>query len=248
MSFSARQAAAQGSEAERSAAARALFQEGNSLLQAEAWAEAADRFERALALRQSPQITYNLTTALVALGQLVRTTELLRALERADDTPEAVVTAAAARRAEIAPRIGRLTIRAPGDRADVVLEMDGRTLAWAMVGVELPADPGRHALRAVRGDRTLDEAEVVVPEGGAAAATLDLQSVPTAVEVARGTGPEEPVLVPPTEEPKRRWWIGVIVGVVVAGAAVGLAVGLTRDSQAAFIPGTGGAVIFGGDS
>lgn len=248
VSFSTRLAAAQGAEEQRSAAARALFQEGNALLEAEDWAQAADRFERALELRDSPQIAYNLTTALVELGHLVRATEVLQALERAEDTPARVIEASAARRAEIAPRIGRLTIRAEGNRQDVVLEMDGRELAWAMVGVQLPADPGPHELRARQGDRTLDEASVVVPEGGATEATLNLSpTVPTPEEVARGVEPEEPIAAP-IERPKRRWWIGVIVGVVVAGAAVGLALGLRGDSQAAFVPGTTGHVIFGGDS
>ena len=57
-----------------------------------------------------------------------------------------------------------------------------------------------------------------------------------------------PMTPPSNPSLRSRWWIGVIVGVVVAGAAVGLGVGLTRDHRAEFIPGTGGQVIFGGDS
>ena len=56
--------------------------------------EAIGHFQRALELHPSPQITYNLTTALMNLGRLVRAAELLRQVSR-DPTVSAEVRQAA---------------------------------------------------------------------------------------------------------------------------------------------------------
>ena len=252
-------AEAQATAAESRAAARALFREGVDLLDSEQWAEAADRFERARALQDSPQIVYNLTTALVEMKQLVRAAELLRGLEREGQAPRAVLRAATARRETIEPRIGQLTIHVTGPRDGVRLQMNGAELAWVMVGVSLPADPVPHAVIAYRSDaaesdEALAQASVTVEEGSEAELLLELPPPPARV-VARAIEPEvEPFAVPLDEESPdrggRRWWIAVVVGVVVVGAGVGLAVGLTRRGEAPPAAGqpTGGVVEFGGGS
>ena len=238
------------SVAERTAAARALFREGNRLLRREQWEEAKDRFERALELRESPQIAYNLTSALVELGELIRATELLRELENGEDVPARVARAATERREAIEPRLGRLRVRVDGEREEVELRMDGAELAWAMVDVPIPADPRTHRVEALRGDEVIADAEATVEEGGEAEVHLDLPAPPpTPEEVAAAAIVTEPEPEPVVEPPKRSlWWIGVVVGVVAVGLAVGLGVGLTRDGQADPIQGTSPPVYFGGGS
>lgn len=241
-------AEAQATGAEETAAARALFRDGNRMLRQERWAEAADRFERALQLRQSPQIVYNLTTALIEIGQLVRATELLRSLENDESTPNRVQRAAVERREAIEPRIGELTVRVTGDRDGVGLELDGEPLAWAMVDVAVPADPGEHRVIALRDGETLADEAVRVPESDRAEVTLQLPVVPpTPTETANAAEPE-PEPMPPPPERKSRWWIGLIVGVAAVGVAVGLGVGLTRERDAEPIQGTGGVLEIGSGS
>lgn len=246
------QSSEEPSVAERTAAARALFREGNRFLQQERWEDAKDRFERALELRESPQIAYNLTTALVELGELIRATELLRQLEAGEDVPQRVVRAAAERREAIEPRLGRLRVRVDGDREGVELRMDDSTLAWAMVGVPIPADPGAHRVVALRSEDVVAEAEATVAEGAEAEVALELPPAPptpeevaAAAELQQDPDPEPEIVEPPE---RSLWWVGVIVGVVAVGLGVGLGVGLTRDGQADPIAGTTPPVFFGGGS
>ncbi|MAQ13824.1 MAG: hypothetical protein CMN30_03405 [Sandaracinus sp.] len=246
-------AQAQETEAEQTAAARSLFREGNRFLRQERWAAAADRFERALALRESPQIAYNLASALAETGQLVRATEMLRAIEADGEAPRQVREAATLRREAIEPRLASIAVRVDGDRTDVELTMDGSPLAWAMVDVSVPTDPGTHTVRAERSGALLDEAQTDVAEGGAAEVRLELPAAPpTPAETARAADVADPAgPAGPTDEAAtkpRRWWFGVVVGVVAVGLAVGLGVGLTRDRSPECIQGTGGCLEIGGGS
>jgi len=93
--------------------ARALFAEGLDHADAGRWAEAADRFESARAIRDTPEITYNLTTALLELGQLARARRLLEPLaSTAQGSPE-VRAAAAARLAVIDQKVAQGQGREP---------------------------------------------------------------------------------------------------------------------------------------
>ncbi|HMI90773.1 MAG TPA: hypothetical protein VK509_05385, partial [Polyangiales bacterium] len=64
-------ARAQSEDASRAASARALFEEGVTFADQGHWDEASDRFRRALALRDSAVIAYNLASALQETGHLV---------------------------------------------------------------------------------------------------------------------------------------------------------------------------------
>jgi hypothetical protein len=242
-------ARAQRSDAEETAAARALFREGNRFLRQERWADAKDRFARAYELRESPQIAYNLTTALVELGELIRATELLRELESGEDVPRRVARAAAERREAVEPRLARLRVRVAGERESVVLRMDDGELAWAMVDVPIPVDPGTHRVVALRSEEAIAEDEATVAEGGEAELTLELPTPPPTPEEVAAAAPVEPEPEPEVEPPRRSlWWVGIVAGVVAVGLAVGLGVGLTRDGQGDPIPGTTPPVFFGDGS
>ncbi len=62
--------------------ARQLFAEGLDFVEHEDWVNAEDRFRRVLALRSSHVVTYNLASALMHLGRLVESSELLRSVVR----------------------------------------------------------------------------------------------------------------------------------------------------------------------
>jgi hypothetical protein len=228
--------------AERQATARALFQQGLNNLRAERWADAADRFERAMALKPTPEIAYNLSSALLHLGKLVRASEVLRLAAEDPHAAEAVRQAAAARLEQVLPRLGSLTVRIDGPADGVTVSLDGRPLDPAMLSVPVPVDPTRHVLVAVRGiepiyDQTLDVKEgerapltIVVPASPAAGSALPAAPVgmlaprdPAGADVASTAArPSPPRLV-------ERWWFWTIVGGVAAGTVTAIVLA-TRSS------------------
>lgn len=243
--------------AARTAAARSLFEEGLSLLDEERWEEAADRFERALAIRQSPQITYNLTTALLGIGDLVRASELLRAITR-DEAAPADVAAAAQRRLdeEVLPKIGRLIVRVEGDRREAEIRLDDHLLDWALVGVAVPVDPGPHRVVALRAGEEVARAEAQIVEGGEERVDIllpDLPSAPSPTEVAQEA--QAPATLPSHPAPEEssgggvlsRWWFWTALAVLVGGGIAGgvLLVG-SSGGQADAVEGSAGTVFVGG--
>src|SRR5436853_2215378 len=98
-------AAAQPSDAERTALARTLFDEGVGFVDHDRWSEAVDRFRRAYALRASPVIAFNLASALAEQGHPVESTELLRVVLHDPSTERRVRTAATDLLAAVSPRV-----------------------------------------------------------------------------------------------------------------------------------------------
>jgi tetratricopeptide (TPR) repeat protein len=205
-------------DVERQAAARALFQEGLGHADAGRWREAADRFERAHSLRPTPEIGYNLSTALVKLGRLVHASELLRQLKSHPRANPEVRRAAAARLAQVLPRLAHLTIEAGGLPERAAIRLDGKPLDPALVGVAFPVDPGLHLVEAYpggdrgRGGEPLAATSATLAEG--ARETVRLQARPAE---AGGLF-------------ARPWFWGV-VGAAAVG--VGAAVLLGRDPERA---------------
>ena len=68
-------------EATLAASARAFFQQGLQFADEEKWGLAVDRFGRAMAIRRSPVIAYNLAASLGQLGSVIEAAELLREVE-----------------------------------------------------------------------------------------------------------------------------------------------------------------------
>ena len=164
----ARSAAAPNAELSlesRKNAARALFNEGLKLLDAQHWAAATDRFERARRLHASSRITYNLTTALMETGRLVYASQLLRELTSAHGVERSVKDAAEQRLLSLQNRIGTLTIVADVDLAGTTVELDGRSLDKASLNVAMTVDPGEHTLLARREGATFMSRMVSVQEG-----------------------------------------------------------------------------------
>ena len=178
--------------AQDTAVARALFEEGVMLADAEQWAEAADRFQRSLELRGSPVVAYNLASALVQLERLVEASELLQKVRRDETAPAAARDAARALLDRVQPRLGRLTIRLDGDPSGVTVWIDGREIPTQAIGVSMPVDPGRRTIRVRRGDDVVAERQLTVLSGAGAETRLEVPPAPPPPEPQ----PEEP----PVEE------------------------------------------------
>lgn len=222
---------AQDVDAGRSASARALFEEGVAFADRGNWSDAADRFERALALRDSQVIRFNLANALSELGKLVEASELLRKVEL-DDTTDAEVREEASRRMKaLTTRIPRLTIEVKGPVEGMRLLLDEHEIAAAQVGVGIPVNPGEHNVRGVRGDAEIDAQSVVLAPGSAQTVTLHAVRIATPAQAAATVVPvtEEPAARPIDKgegDPKRarRLWWGIGGGVVAAAVIVAVSV------------------------
>jgi hypothetical protein len=158
-------ASAHADDVNRSASARALFEQGVNHTDKAEWAEAADAFRGALALRDSPVIRYNLASALRELGRLVEASELLHALLAGSSVDAALRDNAQALLAELKPRIGHLTLHAPADLTITALTLDAQPLDAAQLGLPLPVDPGTHHVQGESSRGRLELQEVRVAEG-----------------------------------------------------------------------------------
>jgi hypothetical protein len=193
---------------QRRETARTLFNEGLEYSDAGRWHEAADRFRRAYQAKATSEIGYNLAQAYSRLGYLATAAELLRRAAADPEAPIAVREAAQLRLAQVAPRLGRLTVHLD-PQAGGFAYLDGRLLEPARLGVLLPVDPGPHLLQARwRGGPDLSR-RISVAEGSDSQVTLAL-------------APVQPVAGKPTSVFRRGWfWMAV------AGVAAGTAVVLT---------------------
>lgn len=217
-----------GDEVQRTALARSLFREGVELSDGERWAEAADRFRRSLALRDSPIVAFNLGTASMHTGRLVEAVELFRRASRDEDAPERLRAAARQHLGELEPRLARLTVEVTGPRETVALELDGHAVMAARIGVGAPADPGHHVLRALRGGEEVARAEVDVAERGEATLRLEVPAQPADAGVPVEEAAERPAILeladPPPSDDSLAIWLGTIGAVLAVGIAVTIAV------------------------
>lgn len=212
---------------DRQAAARALFEEGVAHADAGRWNDAADRFSRAHSLRPTPEIAYNLSTALARVGHLVSAAELLR---QVIDDPQAtarVRAAAEARLAEVDRRLCHVTVHVEG-AGPARVWLDGRPLDAAAIGVAVAVDPGTHVLEVRTGARTASSRTVTLSDGKRETIVLeapapDLQAVrPPPVLAAPAVAPRaaDVVAAPPARSDgdafwRKGWFWGTVAAVAV---------------------------------
>lgn len=227
----------------RDASARALFEEGVRWAEQQEWTEAEDRFRRALTLRASPVIAYNLANVLVPRGKLVEASELLRYVETDDKADLELKQNAHALESKLAARIARIVIEVRDLQSGDVIALDGAPLHDAQLDVEIPIDPGSHQLQATRAGQLLSTRTVDVPEGGVEHVTL---TVPVNVLSPSGlasAGTEHAPAAPNTALPQsdsapssrpvtQRWWFWTGAAVVVAAAVVVGVAAASSGSQA----------------
>jgi len=182
---------ARAQDAETTATARALFEQGMAHADAGEWEQAADALRRSNALHPSPVVAFNLARANTQLGRLVAASEALRAVSRASQAPARLLEAAAQLSHTIEARIGSLQIDVTGPREGVSFTLDGRPVRDAMVGVRVPADPGAHVIAALRGAERVASAEVTIADGGAETVSLELPPAPEPTGGTTVPGPDE---------------------------------------------------------
>jgi len=215
--LSAGTASAQG-DAQNTALARALFEEGVSLADQTRWEQAVDRFQRALALRDAPAIRFNLGHSLSRLGRLVEASEMLRTVEGHPDSDDAVRVHARAVREDVEGRLAHLTIRLGGETAGVLVVLDDRELPEAALGVPVPVDPGEHRVVATRDGRVVARERASLGEAESHVTVLRLDEGPIPGDAGsdprfEGDGEAEGSVF-------GSWWFWTTVGAVAVGAVV----------------------------
>jgi hypothetical protein len=226
LALSAGNALAQ-TEAENTAAARALALEGVSLAEAGDCKGAIDRFSRAEQLFHAPTILLGLGECQCKVGLLVEGTENLNRVAREDlgpKPPPPFVQAQARAKtllAEYLPKVGKLTLTVETPSTEpYTVTIDGAALPSALVGVARPINPGEHQL-SVSGDAYLAANQAfTVTEGEAATLAVKLELKPLEAVAEEEPKPIPPPPKEPAAEPNR-----VPAYIAFGVGAVGLGVG-----------------------
>lgn len=169
---------------EDKALARKLGEQGFLLFDAGDYANAAERFERALELYDAVTLRVARGRALERLGRLVAAAEEFRRAESQSPSANEPASFAAARVSarqalqEVSPRIAHLTVQLVNPRGqlpkDWSLRVGGQDWLQASVGVSRPFDPGQYVIVVTLRDGQTVERSVVLGEGAHVTATLEL--------------------------------------------------------------------------
>ncbi|MGK4008967.1 hypothetical protein WMF31_40560 [Sorangium sp. So ce1036] len=187
------EAPALAQDADELTRARALFQQATELEQAGNWAAALQRFREVGQVRMTPQVRFHIAVCEENLGRLVAA---LGGYELALAEADAV---GADFRAEVEQSIGRLRARIPKlvivrgkGAASAAMALDGVALGGTSIGVEVPLDPGPHALTARAPNHKPFQETVVLKEGGVTRVEVTLEALPQEVLIQAGALPERP--------------------------------------------------------
>ncbi len=232
------------------AAARRLFQEGLEAARGGAWDEAVRLFERSYAIAPRPSTQLNLAGALAQTGRLVAASEAYRGfIHGADRRSRRFVPRAEAELHELEERLAHVTLRAPGLEDDDAILLGDRELSRAVVGVEMPVDPGAAVFVVRRDGREVTREALSLAEGESREVTLRV--VPEVRAEAGASAREVPAAAleaDPATDDGGGDDTGLIVGVTVAAvvavaAAVIIPTVVVLESQGPFQGDLGDGVI-----
>jgi hypothetical protein len=194
--------------------ARKHYEEGLAHEKVGKWQEALASYEKALALKETPQILLRAAVCHENLGRVAKALVVLERareqakLKRLDDVAQVVEE----RLAAIRPRVPYLTVAVPEPPEGLSVQLDGSPLAAATFGSELPVDAGEHTLSAAAPGRAPFEQKIRMAEG--ARQTVEVRLLP-------GTGAPPPP--PPPDAGGEPLYLpgGLLVGGGAAAVAVG---------------------------
>jgi hypothetical protein len=178
-------ARAQVSDAER-AAARDLFKQGDELQRAGKFPEALDKFQRAEQVIHAPTNLLRIAECQAAMNHLVEAAESYRTVTRwqlpAGSPPafQSAIDQAKGELAQIEPRVPKVLVQvtpAPPQGSQPQLVIDGATVPFALVGEQIPLDPGEHKLQATAAGQASQEATVSLRERETKTVALELKPV-----------------------------------------------------------------------
>lgn len=168
--------------------ARAQFQQATELEQAGNWTAALQAFREVGQVRMTPQVRFHIAVCEEKLGRLVAALggyEL--ALADADKVNPDFKGEVEANIGRLRARIPKLVIERGAGASAAAIELDGVAVGDSSVGVEVPLDPGPHAVTAKAPNRKPFEASVTLKEEETTRLELKLEELPP--ELLRGSGP-----------------------------------------------------------
>lgn len=223
------------------AGARAAANAGADAYDAGKFEKSLDLFTRAESIIHSPIHELYIARSLIQLNRLVEARELLLKIRRAGESDRA--TAGAEEELQrLEPRLSRLNLHLEGtDAAPTSVQIDGREVNLALLGIAQPIDPGDHRVKVLY-KGTEKELGFTVTEGETKEVVVDLSGVvgesqvgpvsPPAEEQAPEATPTEDVQ--PADSAARGQPIGayVALGVGVVGIGVGTGFALSAGASA----------------
>jgi hypothetical protein len=220
-------------------AARSLAAQGSAAYEQQKYAEALDHFERAAALVEAPTILLMQARTLVQLGRWVEGADKYASVQRWRDAHPAEQTAnptfaqaadaATQELAQLMPRIPKLNVQVSTPRKGEAFEVyvDNRRVLEALVGADIPVDPGPHTVEVRGADGKTVVREIALSEGRREEVMILLDDGPPPKVVA---APPPPVAKPIAQEDGKgstRTTLGwVFLGTGVAAATVGTVAGI----------------------
>lgn len=169
-------------------AARRLFFEAYAAGERGEWEAAYRGFSRALAIRASPALRFNLAIAARNTGRFVESLDQLRTLLR-EGVDEARRDSVQREIELLSARVAQLRVGVTGDTPRS-FELDGRAQPVALLGVDIPVDPGPHTIEVVgeAGDRQRREGALYEGERMQVAVTLSRDAIAAGASVPRSQG------------------------------------------------------------
>src|SRR5690349_19817648 len=190
--------------------ARAQFQQATELEQAGNWTAALQAFREVGQVRMTPQVRFHIAVCEENLGRLVAALggyEL--ALADADKVGPDFRGEVEENVTKLRARIPKLVIQRGAGASAAAIELDGVAVGDSSVGVEVPLDPGPHAVTAKAPNRKPFESTVALKEQETTRLEVKLEEIPQE-QLAIGSS------APPPEKPPSKVVPYVIGGVGVA--------------------------------
>lgn len=208
--------------AAREAEARVRFAEGLKHLDNGVWPAAAEAFARTLQLRASPEVRFNLASALYEMGRLREALAQIDAISSESKLRKPVRQSADLMRQRILPRLGHIAVQAAAEDIASV-SVDGVLCEGPIWQLGIPVDPGSHDVEVVRKLALPYRAQVRLQAGETVRLAL-LPQPPMAAPAPRtgdlSLAATAPQPSPPTARSGGYGWLWWTAGAALASFAV----------------------------
>jgi hypothetical protein len=211
------QAPASAQDAAELKKARAQFQQATELERAGNWTAALQAFREVGQVRMTPQVRFHIAVCEENLGRLVAALggyEL--ALSDADKVGADFKGEVEGNVTKLRARIPKLVIDRGEGASAAAIELDGVAVGDSSVGVEVPLDPGPHAVTAKAPNRRPFESTVTLKEQETTRLEVKLEEIPQEQQLPTPAG----AVVPPPDKPPSK-----VVPLVIGGVGVAALIG-----------------------
>jgi len=221
--------------------ARAKFQQATELEQAGNHSAALQLFREVGQVRMTPQVRFHIATCTEKLGQLVSAMGAYElAMAEAESLGPEFQKEVEERTAALRSRIPKLLIERGEGAEAAAIELDGVSLGSSSIGVEVPIDPGPHAIEAKAPGHKKYSATIEVSERQVEKVSITLDKLPIDAEPVAGPKDPEPVVVAQPHKPSRLipYAIGGFGAVALVGSGVFYILQRGKDSELQALCGT----------